>query len=171
MPRKGRGGHRALPSCVGQRGHLVTKWTWTCFGRTVFPLWCHIFFLLETPWSEMRKPVFNNECTEWWEQGYLCDFIFNSPCPLKSCAWKQLKINYLPSPERTFHCCSWSHPDTWTINPRLQTQVTQPIKQLSAAGPGEVLPNIPGEDNYSYLIWLWNEIIKSLVPFCKFSSS
>lgn len=107
----------------------------------------------------------------WQERGYSCNCIFNSPCPLKSCVRKQLKINYLPSPERTFCCCSWSHQDTQTINPRLWTQVTQPIKQLSAAGPGEVLPNIPGEDNYSYLIWLWNEIIKSLVPFCKFSSS
>lgn len=136
----------------------------------VSPPMVHLF-VLKILRSDTHKPVFNNGCGGWWEGGYLCDFIFNSPRPPKSCAWKQLKINYLPSPERTFHCCSWSHPDTRTINPRLQTQVTQPIKQLSAAGPGEVLPNIPGEDNYSYLIWLWNEIIKSLVPFCKFSSS
>lgn len=47
-----------------------------------------------------------------------------------------------------------------------QTQVTPPIKQLSAAGPGEVQFNIPREDNYSYLIWLGNELIKkSLIPF------
>lgn len=44
------------------------------------------FFLLKTPRSEIYKAAFNNECREWWEQGYLCDFIFNSPCPLKSCA-------------------------------------------------------------------------------------
>lgn len=45
-----------------------------------------------------------------------------------------------------------------------QTQVTPPIKQLSAAGPGEVPLNIPREDNYSYLIWLGNELIKKPHP-------
>lgn len=42
--------------------------------------------LPKIPSSEMYKSPSDNGCRGWWEGGYLCDFIFNSPCPLKSCA-------------------------------------------------------------------------------------